>query len=132
MVTVIRRRPPADRCNCHGWVFAGGKYWVNPDQVEHILDDNGYQPISEPRLGDLAIYRNSADTIIHTAVVRAICDDGIVLVEGKWGWMGVFLHPVGESCYGKNYGFYRSDRSGHLLVELPAAKEPVPVSTRTD
>jgi hypothetical protein len=132
MDLVIRRRPPADRCNCHGWVFAGGEYWVGLDQVEHILDDNGYLPISEPRPGDLAIYRNSADTIIHSAVVRATCDDGIVLVEGKWGWMGVFLHPVGESYYGKNYTFYRSDRAGHLLVDLPASKPLVPMSTRTD
>lgn len=66
--------------------------------------------------GDLAIFRDEADQISHTAVVRAICDDGTVLVESKWSWMGVFLHRAGDSFYGESYTFYRSARTGHRLV----------------
>src|SRR4051794_2982363 len=30
---VIRVAPASDTCNCHGWVFTGGRYWVNGDDV---------------------------------------------------------------------------------------------------
>jgi hypothetical protein len=112
---LIRAAPASDACNCHGWVFTGGRYWLSPEDVENILADNGYQSVSDPRPGDLAIYR-TGNMIAHTAVVRAAGGGTPVLVEGKWGWMGVFLHPVGGSCYGTDCTFYRSPRDGHLLT----------------
>lgn len=118
---VIRRKPAADVCNCHGWIFAAGQFWVHFDDVASILDDNGYRRIENPTPGDLVIYRTTGDEICHSAVVRAVCDDGSVLVEGKWGWMGVFLHRVGESCYGQNFEYYRSGRHGHLLAGMTPA-----------
>src|SRR5262249_48993066 len=114
---MIRRGEAGDQCNCHGWVFTGARYWLSGDDVERILDDNGYQPASQPRPGDLAIFRE-AGRISHTAVVRAVGDGVPVIVEGKWGWMGVFLHGVGDSFYGTNYTYYRSPREGHLLAGL--------------
>ena len=114
---LIRVAPASDVCNCHGWVFTGGRYWLSPNDVEQILADNGYQAVSDPRPGDLAIYRDG-DVISHTAVVRTGDGGSPVFVEGKWGWMGVFLHPVGDSCYGTNYTFYRSHRNGHLLANF--------------
>jgi hypothetical protein len=114
---LIRRAAPSDQCNCHGWVFTGGRFWVAGDDVSSILEDNGYQPVSQPRPGDLAIYRD-AGLISHTAVVRAVGEDMLVLVEGKWGWMGVYLHGVADSCYGTNYTYYRSSREGHLLAGI--------------
>jgi len=114
---VIRVAEASDRCNCHGWVFTGGRFWVAGDDVMHILEDNEYQPVSQPRPGDLAIYRE-AGQITHTAVVRAVGEDMMVLVEGKWGWMGVYLHGVANSCYGTNYSYYRSPRDGHMLAGI--------------
>jgi hypothetical protein len=119
---VIRRRPAADNCNCHGWVFTGGRYWLHPDEVENILSENGYEPVSVPKLGDLTVYRTSGGEICHTAIVRAVFDDGVPLVEGKWGWMGVFLHRVGDSCYGRQFTYYRSTRGSHLLAGLPLSE----------
>jgi hypothetical protein len=115
---IIRLGPLSDLCNCHGWVFTGGRYWLSEIDVEHILVDNGYQPTSDPRPDDLAIYRDDSGAISHTAVVRAAGDGKPVLVEGKWGWMGVFVHEVADSCWGKNYTYFRSQRHGHLLVGL--------------
>lgn len=123
---VIRVAPASDVSNCHGWVFTGGKYWISPEAVAQILNDNGYQPVSDPRPGDLTVYRNSG-SIAHTAVVRANNSEAGILVEGKWGWMGVFLHRVGDSCYGKEYTFYRGPRDGHHLV---AASRPEGQPTR--
>lgn len=111
----IQRGAASDESNCHGWVFTGGKFSVPGRFVDTILTDNGYAPAPAPAVGDLCVYRNSDNQVAHTAVVRAVLDDGTVLVEGKWGRMGVYLHTAGESCYGSEFTYHRTARGGHLL-----------------
>jgi hypothetical protein len=107
-------------CDCHGWVFAGGLYWVCGEAVEEILADNGYRPVSGPRPGDVVIYRNPDRDILHSGVVRGTTPSGLVLVESKWGLGGVFLHPVDRHPYGGSaHTYYRSPRAGHRLHEAP-------------
>jgi hypothetical protein len=120
---VIRRGGPTDHSNCHGWVFTGGKFILAPDDVEAIIKENGYREIQEPHAGDLVIYRQGG-TISHSAVVRYVTEGQPVLVEGKWGSLGVFLHPADKSFYGTEYAFYRSPRAGHLLVGLGGSPTP--------
>ena len=125
----IQIAPANDTHNCHGWVFAGGKFWLAPESVELILEDNGYVPVSDPRVGDVVIYR-SQRLITHTALVRAVTPGRPVLVEGKWGWMAVELHAVADSPYGANFTYYRSDREGHVVHGLggkPSEAAPVVV-----
>lgn len=119
---VIRRQPATDISNCHGWVFTGGRYWVGGDSVGQILADNGYAAVTDPRPGDLAIYRDGQDAVSHTAVVRYATEGMTPLVESKWSWMGVFLHPVDKSVYGTNFTFYRSPRAGHVIAGLDNPK----------
>jgi hypothetical protein len=124
---VIRRGPPGDHCNCHGWVFTGGRYLLGGPEVELILRENGYQEVQVPEPGDVVIYRQGEHTL-HTAVVRYVAEGQPVLVEGKWGPLGVYLHPADKSCYGTEYTFYRSERPGHLLSGIgdPAPKTEQP------
>lgn len=112
---VIRHSDPSDEYNCHGWVFTGGKFLLGPEDVELILKENGYTAVPEPHPGDVAVYRQSG-TVAHTALVRYVAESQPVMVEGKWGVMGVFLHPADQSPYGTEYTFHRSTRRGHLLV----------------
>jgi hypothetical protein len=126
--TVIRVQPADDRANCHGFVFAGGRFWIGGSSVDQILDENGYRPVTDPRPGDVAVYRGSGGAVAHTAVVRYVTAGQPVLVEGKWGCVGVFLHAVDQSIYGTAYGFYRSTRPGHLLAGLDGSPDPVPAS----
>jgi len=125
---VIRRGGPTDHSNCHGWVFTGGKFLLSPDDVELILKENGYQETQEPRGGDLVVYRREG-AVVHTAIVRYVTEGQPVLVEGKWGAMGVFLHPADKSFYGTEFTFYRSARNGHLLVGLGGSPGPVAETT---
>ena len=113
---VIRRGPASEDCNCHGWVFAGGHNWLLGQEVDHILADNHYEAVSAPHEGDLCVYRDDKGAVLHTALVRSALPDGTVLVEGKWGGLGVFLHPADHSPYGQHYAYYRSQRSGHALT----------------
>lgn len=123
---IIRRGPADDRCNCHGWVFTGGRYWLGTEDVDRILKENGYEAVTDPRPGDLALYRNDSQGFIHTAVVRYVGDQMPVLVEGKWAAGSIYLHPVDRSPYGENYTYYRSGRAGHLLAGLGGPDLPSP------
>jgi hypothetical protein len=114
---LVRRSPPDEGANCHGWVFAAGRFWVGGSQVEAILSDNGYREVSDPRPDDLVVYRQNRE-VLHTAVVRYVTPGLPVLVEGKWGWMGVYMHPVERSAYGADFTYYRSRRAGHTLTGI--------------
>jgi hypothetical protein len=121
---VIRRGPAGGRANCHGWVFAAGRFAVPADAVELVLSENGYEEVGDPRPGDLVVYR-AGGRVAHTAVVRYVTDGQPTLVEGKWGTAGVFLHPVDRSVYGADYAFLRSPRDGHHLAGLDGPPEAV-------
>lgn len=113
----IRRGPANERSNCFGWVFAHDRYWMTDAAVDTILSDNSYAAVAAPQAGDLAVYRSPETGLAaHTAVVRYVTEGMPVMVEGKWGWMGVFLHPVDRCPYGSNATFYRSPRATHQLV----------------
>ncbi len=117
---LIRRQPASDVSNCHGWVFTGGRFWVGGAEVDNILTENGYVAITTPRPGDLAVYRQDG-AVVHTAVVRYVTAGMPVLVEGKWGTTGVYLHDVDGSVYGTGYTYYRADRATHVLAGLGSA-----------
>ena len=127
---VIRRGPAGDQSNCHGWVFAGGKYLLASETVDLILRENGYRETRQPRPGDLVIYRQSGE-VAHSAVVLYMTEGQPVLVEGKWGNLGIFLHPAEKCTYGQVYSFYHSDRRGHRLAGLddPAPEDAPALAT---
>ena len=114
---LIRHQSASDNTNCHGWVFTGGRYWVRSVEVESILAENEYKVVSQPQPGDLVIYRDQQE-VSHSGIVRYVTVGLPVMVEGKWGTTGVYLHAVDQSCYGKHFTYYRSPRPGHLLAGL--------------
>jgi hypothetical protein len=104
-------------CNCHGFVFTGGQYWVSGDAVGIILEDNQYKEVGAPQAGDIAMYRNDVGQIVHTGIVRGLSADGLILTESKWGCMGRFIHRHDQHPYADSTcTFYRSPRPGHLLL----------------
>jgi hypothetical protein len=121
---VIRLAAPTPVCNCHGWVYAGGRFAIQSRYIPELLDDNGYVEVLEPRADDLVIYRGTSGSVEHTGLVRMVGADGLILVESKWGPLGVYLHPVGAQPYGTGHKFYRSSRAGHLVTIVPQASAP--------
>jgi hypothetical protein len=120
---VIRRGKADGVSNCHGWVFAHGRFILGHDSVELILDENGYTETHEPEPGDVVVY-GSRGAISHTGIVRYVTEGLPVIVESKWGALGVFIHPADRTPYGTQYSFYRSHRQGHLLAGLGDANTP--------
>jgi hypothetical protein len=115
VLRAIRTSAPDSTSNCHGWVFTGGRFYVRPESVPIILEDNGYEFVTQPRSGDAVIYRNVAGRIIHSGIVR-VCDDDVILVESKWGALGRYLHSPADQVYATKWAFYRSPRSGHIVM----------------
>jgi len=127
---LIRTALPSMECNCHGWVFTGGKFTLDDDLVKLILADNGYARAARPREGDLVVYHSpDGSQIFHTGVVKVVGPDGLVLVESKWAMFGRFLHAPQDQAYSPHWTYYRSPRVGHLLRGLggaPPSAEPTP------
>jgi hypothetical protein len=84
---------PGVKTNCHGCTFGDGEVWIEPDQVDDILEGDDYTkrkpecPDDRPEPGDVIIYRNrmtgQAD---HSARVTKVDENGKVTeVEGLGG-----------------------------------------------
>ncbi|MEI8368827.1 MAG: hypothetical protein WCJ31_10365 [Planctomycetia bacterium] len=114
--------------NCHGWVFTGGRYWIPIESVDTILNDNGYKLVPTPLADDLIVYRGDDGRPVHTGIVKAVGDDGFVLVESKWGKHDVFWHTRDQQAFGTRFEYWHADRDGHLLRlssrTMPATRGP--------
>jgi hypothetical protein len=116
---LIRTAPPDNLSNCHGWVFAMGQFWIHSTEVDGILDDNGYRAVQVPEPGDIAVYRSEMGAPLHSALVRAAADDGMILLEGKWGILGRYVHAPADQIYSQHWTYYHTDRRGlHRLHGL--------------
>ncbi len=98
---------PTDTTNCHGWTFTCGKVWINNDQVDDILEDNGYEETTDPKPGDIVVYKKDGK-ITHSGHVQSDGNGGIK-IESKWGRGGRYCHSptavpssYGTPCYYKN------------------------------
>src|SRR5262245_11393273 len=124
---IIRLQEPNSAANCHGWVFTGGAFGIRDPEIASILSDNDYVEVSDPREGDLAIY-TSDHGITHSGLVRMADKHAPVLIESKWGPLGVYLHTIDKQPFPGACKFYRSSRSDHLLAMRPANSVVQPVS----
>jgi hypothetical protein len=125
---IIRLLEANPASNCHGWIFTGGQYGVRDSDVAKILADNNYVEVTEPRDGDLAVY-TVHDQICHSGLVRIANKHAPVLIESKWGPLGVYLHAVKSQPFGEVCKFYRSPREGHLVTLRRSAIAPVSVAS---
>ncbi len=102
--------------NCHGWVFAEGRYIVRNEDVPIILSENGYSQTDTPGINDVVVYYDTDGSVLHTAIVRALYDGQLPLVEGKWGPTSVYLHMVDQQPYSSRYSYWRTSRCSHALA----------------
>lgn len=110
---LVRVALPDASTNCHGWVFAGGRYGICEVAVSALLEDNGYNAVDSPQRGDVIVYRDNAGKILHSGRVRSVHDDGQVWIESKWGASGRYLHLAEHQCYSESFEFYRTSRPTH-------------------
>lgn len=125
---LIQTAPAHNDYNCHGWVFADGRYWLLGRWVETVLMDNGYREVQRPQPGDVAVFRDGNGEVSHSALVRGRGSDGVVLMESKWGQLGRFVHTAEQHAYkGHTIRYYRTKRSSHMLAGLDTSKPADPI-----
>lgn len=117
---VLRLAPPDPSYNCHGWVFAGGFYWIPAPEVPRVLEDNGYQQVSVPAEGDLVVFYERGETV-HSAIVCGHTANGEPLLESKWGALGLYVHPLRHALIHGDPAFFRTSRPGGHRLELRSA-----------
>lgn len=124
---VINIEDPDMNYNCHGWVFTGGKHFLKGSEVELILKENGYEPITQPKENDIVIYRSLDGRILHTGLVRTVLTDGTILIESKWGASGRYLHRTEHQPYSELYEYYRGCRPTHViqLTDVPTTEPKI-------
>ena len=115
---ILRLEAAGSHSNCHGWIFTGGRHRVKCEDVPAILEDNEYQRVDAPQAQDLVIYFGPRGEVLHSGLVHSAAPSGRILIESKWGSLGVFLHPLTAQPYGTTYAFYHSHRAGHRLLGL--------------
>jgi hypothetical protein len=83
-------------------IFASRRTWVNPEHLDLIFRDDDYRPVpdeSELWPGDIAVYHDDYNEIVHVGLVVAIkpiLEQGTreVWVISQWGADGEYLHLV--------------------------------------
>jgi hypothetical protein len=122
---IVRVASPDLQTNCHGWVFANGRYAIPEAAVAALLQDNGYSLALSPLPGDVIVYRDKSGSIVHSGRVRRVHDNGQVWIESKWGPAGRYLHLPEDQCYSRSFAYYRSARLGHeaQIVRTPTTND---------
>jgi hypothetical protein len=111
---VVEVRAPSRRYNCLGYAYARAHGWF-----EHvglfIHDDFLEVPIANPRRGDVLVYEDENQEIVHSGFVQEVTGSQIKKVRSKWGGAAVVIHDpldVDES-YGAPVRLLRRRRRSH-------------------
>ncbi len=116
------RRDAYKESNCHGWTFTRGEYILRNEQVQTILDDNGYVRKETPQQNDVVVYRDNSGNIIHTGIVCGFVGDHQPLVQSKWGAGALYIHFLDEHPYTSNYEFYSTERQSIDRITASSAE----------
>lgn len=71
--------------DCHGQTFTDGKFWINNDQVNGILQGDGYKQVDTPKSGDVVVYKEGGDVVHSVTVSDVNSESGAVTVTGLGG-----------------------------------------------
>lgn len=93
---------PTWEYNCIGFAFDQGRSWINPDQVEKILEDNEFEKQNVSKVGDVVVYKLGGVIKHAGGVLKVDATGNVTQVLSKWGKCGLYLHP--PSCVPVSYG----------------------------
>ncbi len=103
----INRKPACGGYNCFGMVFASRRTAVldaeDADaQIDDILGDDGYRPITEAEavVGDLVLYKDKSIGLLHAARITRRGDLKVLFALSKWdSTSGEDEHHIRHHCW---------------------------------
>lgn len=87
--------------NCMGMVFASRRTWIDPAELDLILKEDEYRPVTElaqVEIGDIVVYRDRSDhRVTHVGIIvhaKRDVEKGAyeITVISKWGKYGEYIH----------------------------------------
>jgi hypothetical protein len=126
------RGKPTYEFNCIGFAFDMGKSWINPDQVEKILEDNEFEKKNAPKAGDVIVYKKGGIIQHAGGVLKVDTSGSATQILSKWGAWGLYLHPPNcvPSIYGTDLSFWRPGKCPLKSATLGTIFMPVVSSLR--
>lgn len=84
---------PTYEYDCHGKTFGNKRCWINNEQVQKILEDDGYTQVKGvAKKGDIIIYQYKG-AISHSGFIHQVDNTGkIIKIQSKWGLAGDYIH----------------------------------------
>ncbi len=128
-ITVVGE--PTAAYDCHGLTFKNRNFWIDNDQVDTILVDQGWKKRGDagvpaaPAVGDVVIYRDAAGKVTHSGLVDAVAGGQVTRVRSKWGNGGEYLHDPNDVPAG--YGTFEVRTGGVALADPPLDPEDLDV-----
>lgn len=104
--------------DCHGLTFKTSGVWIDNDQVDKILHDQGWIiQAGKAKVGDIVIYRKNGK-VTHSGVVEEVDNDGkVTKVRSKWGSQGEYIHDPKDVP--DSYGTFEIRTGGKPLKDPP-------------
>lgn len=114
---------PSYNYNCHSYAWysqqPSNPYWLDEPSV--LTYDHHCSQISVPRVGDIIVYRNLYNEILHSGIVTGF-ENGEPIITSKWDVKGLYVHSIENvlpSYYmeelGYTYTFYRYTKNHNLI-----------------
>ncbi len=112
--TVTMLRSSCKCYNCFSYAFysrsANNKIWINAPHPKLYIEDGSYVEVTsltDIRTGDIIVYYNDYDALIHAGVVNVVTTMNIGMplwdVISKWGEYGLYEHKYNYSSYEGQY-----------------------------
>lgn len=122
---LVKKGPPSDAFNCHGYTFLKSERWMNAGNTGQLIKDivgpgnpNGYSEVGgstgvKAKVGDVVVYEKNGN-VTHTGKVTEVDANGNpTKVEGKWGNLGTYEHaPNNVPTHFGTPKYYHTDRAG--------------------
>ena len=100
-----------ENSNCHGFTFTNGLVWIQPDQVQALLDGDGYNELQKPEAGGIFVQYDDAGMAWHSGKILSVnTTENIIEVIEAMG-VTVFKRTDGK-LYDTRVHKYRIDEMG--------------------
>lgn len=100
----VRARSLTGVYNCMGMVFASRRTWVEPEELQMVLEDDEYLRLAGPDQavpGDVVVYRDAQGEVAHVGLVAQVITnlrEGTqnIGVQSQWGADGEYFHRADD------------------------------------
>lgn len=85
-----------EKFNCHGYTFTNGAAWIQPNQVPHILEGDGYKEIDKPEAGGIFVQYDEKGEAWHSGKIKSVDNEKNTIVVQEAMGVAIFKRKDGK------------------------------------